>query len=284
MTNGSGWRKGLVFLLWMTLSFSMFAQHKVSSLFCIHPIEKQLADSINQIRVAHGKKALPLSISLSYVARVHVTDLIDNHPDTSICNLSSWSNKGHWKPCCYNKYVTNHDCMWKKPKELTNYPYRGYEMAAYSQDKLSIDSILQMWEVSPEAMSMILTTGIWQKKSWACMGVGVNDHYVSVWFGQRPDREGKPMVCRSWSQHAGHKKEKQTFHHGYYLIYGSFPGTGPASKALKQLKTKGFKQAGILKGRRHIRVYIFRSPDFDQTKKMRQQLLKKYPELWILQN
>lgn len=282
MKKKSGWRNGLVFLLWMTLSFSLFAQHKVSSLFCIHPIEKQLADSINQMRVAHGEKALPLSISLSYVARVHVTDLIENHPDTSICNLSSWSNKGHWKSCCYNKYVVNHDCMWKKPKELTDYPYRGYEMAAYSQDSLRIDSILVMWKVSPEALAMILTRGVWEKKSWACMGVGVNAHYVSVWFGQRPDRAGKPMVCRSMLQHANRKKEKQTFHHGFYLVYGSYPGMNPATKALKSVK-KAFPRAGILRSGRHYRVYLLQSSDFQQIKKERQKWVHKYPKLWILQ-
>ncbi len=279
MVIKSGGRRWLAVFLGITMSFSMYAQKKIPSSFCMHPIEKQLADSINRIRVSHGKKALPLSVSLSYVARAHVTDLLKNHPDTSICNLSSWSDKGPWKGCCYNKYVVNHDCMWKKPKELTRYPYRGYEMVAYSQDELHIDSILNMWEVSPEAMAMILTTGVWQKKSWACMGVAVNSHYVSVWYGQRPDKAGKPRMCRSASQHS----KKEATKHGYYLIYGSYPGISSATRALKQIKAKGFKQAGILKSHRYIRVYIYRSADFDQIKKKRQQWSKKYPKLWILQ-
>ncbi len=274
-----GWRRGLFLLMGMVMSLTLFAQHKVPSSFCLHPIEKQLADSINRIRVSHGKKALPLSVSLSYVARTHVYDLLKNHPDTSICNLSSWSSKGHWKPCCYNKYVVNHDCMWKKPKELTTYPYRGYEMVAYSQDKLSIDSILQMWEVSPEALAMILTHGVWGKKSWACMGVGVNSHYVSVWFGQRPDRAGKPLICKA----AEHHKEKQvSSRHQFYLIYGSYPGMSSATKALKSAK-KTFPQAGIIRGGRYYRIYLLHSSDFQKIKKERQKWAHKYPKLWILQ-
>ncbi len=113
-------------MIGMTLSGSLLAQKKIPSSFCLHPAEKRLADSINNIRLSQGKKALQLSVSLSFVARAHVADLLNNHPDTSICNLSSWSDKGPWKACCYNPYVVNHNGMWEKPKELTNYPYRGY--------------------------------------------------------------------------------------------------------------------------------------------------------------
>jgi hypothetical protein len=264
-------------LIWLPIL--LYGQKKVPSSYCLHPVEKQLADSINHIRKIHGKKAIPLSVSLCYVARTHVNDLLKHHPDTSICNLSSWSNKGHWKPCCYNRYVTNHECMWRKPKELTSYPYRGYEMAAYSQDNMNIDSIIAMWEVSPEALDMILTKGIWEKKSWACMGIGVNRHYISVWFGQRADRAGKPKMCHKTSKN----KISKTISHGYYLIYGSFPDYSTAIRAQKRVKAKGFTKAGILKSGKYIRVYLYRSSDFQYIKKERQKWKKKYPGLWILQ-
>ena len=280
MTKGNGWLTWLLLITAMILSGSLFAQKKVPSSYCLHPIEKQLADNINRIRKSHGKKVLPLSVSLSFVARTHVTDLLNNHPDTSICNLSSWSGKGPWKACCYNAYVVNHNCMWKKPKELTTYPYRGYEMAAYTQDKLNIDSVLSLWEDSPEAMDMLLTNGLWEKKSWECMGVGVNDHYVSVWFGQRPDRAGKPKICRSGTK----SKEKSSAKHAFYLIYGSYPGMSSATRALNQIKAKGFKNAGILRNHTHIRVYLYRTTDFEKIKNERQKWKKKYPKLWILQN
>ncbi len=281
MVKRSVWLIWLWLIAGMTFSGSLFAQKKIPSSFCIHPAEKQLADSINSIRISHGKKALPLSISLSYVARTHVGDLLINHPDTSICNLSSWSDKGkgRWKAVCYNPYVVNHNGMWKKPQELTDYRYRGYEMVAYSQDSLVVDSVLSLWKDSPEAMAMMLTNGVWKKKSWATMGVGLNGHYASVWFGQRPDRAGKPAMCRSTKK----DKKKQYAGHDYYLVYGSYPGISSATKVMNRLRAKGFKSAGILSTHKHNRVYLYRSSDFQQVKKERQKWLKKYPKMWILQ-
>jgi hypothetical protein len=262
---------------------NLFAQKSIPSSYCLHPLEKQLADSINRMRERQGKKALPLSVSLSFVARTHVEDLMQNHPDTGICNLSSWSNKGRWKACCYNAYVPQHDGMWKKPQELTKYPYRGYELAAYMQDSMNIDTVLRYWKESPEAMNMILTNGLWKKKSWACMGVGINRHYLSVWFGQRADNQGRPKICHTGGKNQ--KPEKQTTdRHGYYLIYGSFPQMSYASRALRQIKAKGFKNAGILRSHRYIRVYLYHSSDFEKVKNARRKWEKKYPKIWILQN
>ncbi len=147
------------------------------------------------------------------------------------------------------------------------------------QDNLKVDSILSFWEDSPEAMDMILTNGIWKKKSWACMGVGLNGHYASVWFGQRPDRAGKPKICRSVTR----SKEKSSTEHAFYLIYGSYPATSSATKVLGHLKTKGFKSAGILRTHKHVRVYLSHSSDFQQIKRERQKWMKKYPKIWILE-
>ncbi len=281
MVKRSGWFALLWLITGITLPGSLFAQKKISSSFCLHPAEKQLADSINNIRLSHGKKALPLSISLSYVARTHVGDLLINHPDTSICNLSSWSDKGkgRWEAVCYNPYVVNHNGMWKKPQELTNYRYRGYEMVAYSQDRLVVDSVLSLWEDSPEAMAMILTTGVWEKKSWESMGVGLNGHYASVWFGQRLDKAGRPKICQPVKKN----KKKASTGYAFYLIYGSYPGMSSATKVMNRLIANGFKGAGVLRNHKHNRVYLYRSTDFQQVKKERQKWLKKYPKMWILQ-
>jgi len=287
MTKKKGVFVLFLLMFWIILSVSLLAQKKIPASFCISSTEKRLADEINQLRKANGKPAIPLSISLSFVAKTHVADLIRHHPDTGICNLSSWSNKGHWKACCYNPYFVHHSWMWNKPRELTNYPYRGYEIAAYTQNKMLVDSAMAMWKVSPEAMNMILTEGPWKTKSWACMGVGVNEHYVSVWFGQRPDRAGKPRVCRG----GGHKgvvsgkiiTKKKKVMPVFFLIYGSYPGMNSAKKVLDRLKSIGFRKAGILKSHKHVRVYLHRTINFQQIKKERQRLKKKYPKLWILQ-
>lgn len=108
----------------------VLSQNTIPDGFCISPVEKQLFDKINTLLNEYGEKSLSLSASLSLVAKTHVDDLMKNRPDTSICNLSSWSDKGNWTSCCHNPYVPQQDCMWDKPKEITPYPYRGYELAS----------------------------------------------------------------------------------------------------------------------------------------------------------
>ena len=111
------------------------------------------------------------------------------------------------------------------------------------------------------------------------MGVGLNKHYASVWFGQRPDRAGKPKMCRS----AVKNKEKAPAGNTFYLIYGSYPSQAAATKALHHVKARGFRDVGMLRNHTRIRVYLYRSTDFQKIKNVRQKLKKKYPQLWILQ-
>jgi len=264
------------------------AQHKIPASYCLSPAEKILADSINALRVKYGKKPLPLSVSLSYVAKSHVIDLSINHPDTSICNLSSWSNKGAWTPCCYNAYVVNHDGMWKKPQELTSYRYRGYELAAWSENLLQIDTLLTDWKTTPEAMEMILTRGKWEKKKWACMGIGISDHYVSLWFGQRPDSQGKPKLCikkkrASVSKSNRAKVQKSTKIPTYYLILGTYKNMKNATEALRRFRKIGFSHAGVLRKDHKIRIYANRYKGFKAALKAKQKLPFSYRDAWILE-
>jgi len=263
----------------------LFGQKKIPAGFCISPVERAFADSINRIRVKQGKRPLQLSISLSFVAKTHVRDLILNHPDTSFCNLLSWSNKGSWTACCYNSYVVGHEGMWEKPKELTSYPYRAYEMAAFTQDRLVPDSILQLWETSREALNMILTEGAYVKKSWLCMGVGLNGHYASVWFGQRKDLAGEPTVCRNTKKRPVSKKQAKKNikkSRSYYLIIGNYMTMKDATEALRRFRKNGFTKAGILKSGKKIRIYLHRYNGFKAAVKGKQKLPFSYREAWIL--
>lgn len=275
------------FFLILILSFSvnLYAQHKIPSGFCMSQNEKALADAINKIRVDHGKKPLNLSVSLTFVAKTHVKDLMINHPDTSICNLSSWSNKGKWIPCCYNAYVVNHKCMWDKPRELTSYPYRGYELAAYMQGGIEVDSLAHLWEETEESLDMILTQGIWEKKSWECMGVGIYGEYASVWFGQGKDRAGKPKLCVQKQAQAKRKAELRNEHirTSYYIISGSFSDLKGAKEALKRFKKNGFKNAGIIVNEKRVRVYLNRFENLKAAKKAKKNLPYSFRKVWILQ-
>lgn len=170
-----------------------FAQSVLSD---ISVSEKEVAftDEINRLRSENGLSNLELSVSLTYVAQQHIADLIQNHPDTSICTSASWSDKGDWSPCCCNKYVPTESCMRDKPKELTNYLYKGYELIYYSEDIITSATLLCLLQQSSEAVDMFLQRGNYRLNRWKIIGICIDEHYASFWFGQFPDKDGKPII------------------------------------------------------------------------------------------
>lgn len=251
--------------------------------FCITAPEKMLFNKINELREDYEKPSIQLSISLSYVANRHVFDLETNHPDTSICNSSSWSDKGDWEPCCYNKYVHNPDCMWDKPKQLTPYRYRGYELVTFFEDSINADSIIELWSDSKEVLDMILTNGTYSNKKWICGGVAIGEHYVSLWFGQRSDNLGSPQLCVN-EMLADSTAEIKDLTNTYYLIFGSFPDKHSAKSAQKQYKKDGFENCDILSGSERVRVYLDKFETLKEAMYAKQQLPFKYREAWILKD
>ena len=150
---------------------------------------------INAHRVLNGLKEIPLSASLSYVARTHVIDLYTNHPDTSICNLNSWSDKGSWTPCCHNKYVPQEECIRNKPKELTGYTGEGYELTYAEVFNTRADTVFKFWSTIDEANEFLLNEGRWEKKNWRAMGIGIYKSYAVLWMGQKTDALPSPPLC-----------------------------------------------------------------------------------------
>lgn len=247
--------------------------------FCISGVENQLFESINIFLTENGKKPLQLSKSLSYVAKVHINDLQQNHPDTSICMLSSWSDKGEWTPCCYNAYVHDPDCMWDKPKELTNFKYRGYEIALFFEEEFNADTVMQLLYSSNRVLDMLLTKGDYLSKKWVCMGIGINDNYTSIWLAQRSDKDGRPELCDN-----SEKTETNIVTFGkpkYYIIASSFIKLKDAKEALKRLKQNGFDNAGILKSGNNIRVYLKELESLKEAMYFKQKLPYTYNDAWI---
>lgn len=267
-------------LLFLALSGKSIAQKSIPKGFCITPEEKQLFNQINQMIDEYGKTELELSKSLSYVAKVHIDDLLKNHPDTSICNLSSWSDKGEWTACCHNPYIPQQDCMWDKPKELTPYPYRGYELVSYFEDDFNLDSVLLLWSDTKQVLDMILTEGNFKKKKWICMGIGLNEKYVSVWFGQRADKQGKTDICNDDTSADRLVIDSDT-EAKYYIIFGSYSTTKDAKEALKQFAKNDFENAGILKSNNAIRVYLDSFSNIKEAMFYKQNLPYTYREAWI---
>ncbi len=247
--------------------------------FCISSAEDQLFNRINLFRIENGKTSIENSISLSYVAKLHVDDLLENHPDTSICNLSSWSDKGEWSACCYNSYVPNQDCMWDKPKEITSFKYRGYELALYFEGDFDVDTVMQLIQSSKEARDMILTNGNYRQKKWICGGFGINDHYVSIWFAQRPDRNGNPTICKGEKELETVDQEKEQA--SFYLIVASFGSVKDAREALKRLKQNGYKDSGIIRSESNVRLYINKFDGLKEAMYFKQNLPYTYNDSWI---
>ena len=262
-------------------SVHVFAQKDIPPDFCISQNEQQLFEQINILLEEYGKKPLQSSASLSYVAHLHVEDLINNHPDTSICNLSSWSDKGDWTACCHNPYLPQQDCMWDKPDELTRYPYRGYELVAYFEDEFNVDSVIRLWGNSKQVLDMLLTNGNFEKKKWVCMGVGMNEHYVSLWFGQRTDRAKNAILCDNSYHEIAAVSSTPTEAVSYFLIVGSFKDHKDAKEFLRRLKKDGYENAGIYRDNQNHRIYTDKFSDLKEAMFAKKQLPYTYRDGWV---
>jgi hypothetical protein len=148
--------------------------------------EQRLYRLLMEYRRAKGLPPIPLSPSLSFVARAHVRDL-QGHPPTGKCNGHSWSADGAWTPCCYTDDHARAQCMWDKPRELTRYPGNGYEISAWNSGQQDADSALSCWKGSPLHNAVIVNSGVWARIRWKAVGVGIYGSYAVVWFGEEAD-------------------------------------------------------------------------------------------------
>jgi len=272
-----------LFIIGILVGSPIWGQKNLPKDFCLNADEIQLFSKINELRVTYGKEELQLSASLSFVAKTHVNDLLTNLPDTSVCGLSSWSDKGNWKACCYNAYIPTPECMRDKPKELTPYPYHGYELVTYFDDLINIDTVVSLFSDTKEVLNLILSQEDQGKKKWACCGIGINDHYVSVWFGQRKDALPSPEPCDGREMLEKSTPINQAISPGsYFLIFGSFNSLQEGKEALKKLKKDDFTDAGILNKNGKVRIYLSKFNSLKEAMFAKQQLPKAYSEAWIL--
>ncbi len=147
-----------------------------------------IVEVINQYRIDNGLPAIPESPALTYVAEYHVYDLAMNKPMVGDCNLHSWSDQGIWSPCCYTDELPQIYCMRQKPKELTDYPGEGYEIAAkYTTISINPNCALESWRSSPRHHAVILNQGVWEHFTWRAIGGTISKYHAVVWFGEEID-------------------------------------------------------------------------------------------------
>lgn len=151
--------------------------------------EEKLYSQIMDYRKDKGLPTIPISTSLTKVAQAHVKDLHLNKPNQNACNLHSWSSNGDWSSCCYTSDHAKAECMWSKPREMTNYTGNGYEIAyaAYGMDATA-SGALAGWIGSPGHHAVLINQGVW-KSPWNAIGIGIYKGFAVVWFGRELDSD-----------------------------------------------------------------------------------------------
>lgn len=166
---------------------------------CLSKEEQRLYDLIMAYRKQKKLPAIKISAALTQVAQTHVRDLSINKPsDGDACNMHSWSSKGKWTACCYDRKHTQSQCMWSKPKEIAGFPADGFEIAYGSIDDNYVatpDAALAAWKKSPGHHAVIVNTDIWKQRTWKAIGLGVYKNYICVWVASTEDKNTVLKKC-----------------------------------------------------------------------------------------
>lgn len=170
---------------------------------CLSGAEAELGRLVNAYRAAHGLPPVPLTRSLSKVAKWHAVDLQDfgaaqaRDARGQPCGLHSWSARGPWSAVCYTADHKAADAMWRKPRELTDgkYPGFGFENVYFTSEPVSPERALSYWQGMPDQDAVILERGVWSRGRWPAMGVGIYGQYVVLWFGDAKDPLGVIRAC-----------------------------------------------------------------------------------------
>jgi len=258
--------------------------------YCVSQEEYSLYRKINDYRTSKGLQVIPISRSLCYVAKLHVIDLYENHPDTSYCNLNSWSDKGPWKACCHSKFQPMPDCILNKPKELTSYKGQAHELCYFDSQEIVADTVFNFWMRVEQAKDILVNNRKWSLFTWQAMGVAIYKQYACVWVGEDMDTEkepgicpgeldlkemnitGKPAVANVVTQPTGR----------FYLIFGSFTTEAEAMKALDEFRQEGFYQSKVVVKDDTWRVSLSDHVTMQEARDAKSRLGDDYKEAWII--
>jgi len=289
-------------------SFSQQVKPRVSVPvgFCISQQEMKLHKMINDYRKRYDIPPVPLSKSLCYVAATHLKDLFFHHPDQEPCNSHSWSDKGFWKPFCYPGDENKKNSVWDKPREMTKYPGKGYEIIYWENTQVLMDSVLVLWKSVDYFKSFLLNTGKWQGRKWNAIGIAIFENYACAWFGEVADPEGIPAVCgaepdKPTADTARSKKMAKTDQDRpeqpkliieptqnpigkYYIIVRTNILPDAANKLITSLKEKGYQDAKVMIKDHKIRISVFESFNKAEVMQKLKVIRKSFPDAWLLKN
>ncbi len=268
------------------------AQDNLPGNFCVTNEEYRLYSLINEFRTQNELPLLSISASLSYVAKVHVRDLYNNKPDTSYCNLNSWSDKGSWTPCCHSKLTPMPECILNKPGELTNYKGEGHELCYWENQEAKSDTVFQFWISIEQAQNLFLNKDKWSDFKWKSIGVGIFKCYASVWIGEDTDTAPEPAICKYDDQDSNlvipgfpEKNDIVTCPYDrYWLIFGSYVTLDDAKEEMNKFRKEGFNEAKVLVKDGTFRVSLSDHPTMGEARSAQKRLPEKYQEAWILKH
>lgn len=287
--------------------------------FCIKDSEMKLYHMVNEYRGRYNLPPIPLSKSLCYVAAQHAKDLMLFHPDQGSCNFHSWSNKGNWKPFCYPRDETKKASVWDKPRELTTYPSKAYEIVYWENTQIVPDSIMNVWKTEEYFNNFLLNSGKWQDQPWNAIGIAIFENYVCAWFGMAADPEGSAIVCGTKVEKPAVKdtvkpttppkktvppkkpvppqnkplksdslkpaKTDSTAHAqpgSWYIIVKTNLPMEAARKLADDLRLKGYPQAQVLEKDGKTRVSVFGSADKPTAAAKLKEVKMVYKDAWLL--
>jgi cell division septation protein DedD len=281
--------------------------------------ETILYNMINDMRRANKLSLIPFSYQLSYVAHVHIDDLIQNKPQDKGCSLQGWSKSGKWSACCNTKDAAGIQCMKSKPKEITAYPGNGYELIYWDEEKAIPGEALDLWQQLTASSEMILSRGKWKGYQWKAIGVGIKEGYAILWLGDKadkttPDLQAKnPATVRKDSVSVTPRptdstamgidlskkgsglqsknvpvktvtNSSQEIKTGisYYLIVMSLKSAEAADSELIRIKSMGYPEAFIRKSEVGYRIVLatFATPQKAAAKA--KELKTEFPAIWVL--
>ncbi|MCF8379133.1 MAG: SPOR domain-containing protein [Bacteroidales bacterium] len=279
----------LSFLLTLILISNSFSQDTIPPDFCISSEEYRLFNLISDYRKAMNLNEAQLSKSLSFVAKQHAIDLFTNKPDTNTCNFHSWSDKGKWIPCCFEKEVIDKSCMINKPLEITKYPGVGYEMIYWENKSANADKAFEQWRETSASRSLITNFKEWEKFKWTAVGVGIYEGFAIVWFGEEKDSETETLICGT-NERVQYKvpenKEEELIvskeSGRFYIIIGSFASIDDAKLQLVKYNNEGFKKAKVVTKDNKFRISLADYATQELAAEAKKELPAKYKDAWIL--
>jgi hypothetical protein len=281
----------LLSLFFSILIFANFskAQENIPAEFCISQEEYKLYNLVNEYRKAVNLSSIPLSKSLSIVAKTHISDLIQNKPDTNMCSFHSWSNKGNWKACCFQRESKDKLCMQLKPKELTNYPGNAYEVVYWESREANAEKAIDQWKETSAAQSVLTNFKDWEKYSWNAIGVGIEGGFAIIWLGEEPDPENEIKICGIETiivnEPVIESADPQVVSAGtgrFYLIFGNYSTLNEAKAQADKYVKEGFTKAKVISKDDKFRISLNDFSSKELATQGKKELPVKYKEAWIM--